>query len=112
MKTIKELYQEAYQSCQYGVRLNPDTTVFDVIGSIEHVYELIGVKDSIVREGVFACIADVMGVPHIEVYDLWVQRDSQLGDRIAEYEQAWSEAIAEQDRVIMLTNDFEQSIGE
>lgn len=121
MKTIKELYQTRYPECEYGAQICPEVSVFTVIAMVEHVYDLIEVHDSIVREGVFNCIAEVMGVKYASIYELWMERRAQLNDRIAIHEQviqemqeqqAWDEYLAEQGRNIILTNDFEQSIGE
>lgn len=90
MQTIKELYQAKYPECEYGAQICPSATVFKVLAEIEHVYEVIDVCDSIVREGVFSCICDVMGIEYAQIYDLWLQRAGQLRHRIDSYEELMS----------------------
>jgi hypothetical protein len=36
------------------------------------VYSLIGVGDSIIRERLFAELADIKNVPYSEIYELWL----------------------------------------
>lgn len=74
---IKDFYTDNYPEDDLGEEINDTVTVQDVVdllndGRGDDFYSLIGVSDSLVRERIFAFIADACGVKYEKVYDKWL----------------------------------------
>ena len=73
---IKEFYLNTYPTDELGVELIETTTfvgLLDVLhNNTKDVYDYIGVGDSIVRERVFARLAEILEMPYDYVYNLWL----------------------------------------
>ena len=70
--TIKGWYTKEYPTDELGPLLNHLTTFEEIYEELPLVYELLGVSDSLVRERVFAKLAEVMQVSYDDVYDKWL----------------------------------------
>ena len=80
MKSLKvrEWYMAQYPSDEMGEMILKNVTFFDVMGALlvgKCVYEvMMGVYgDSIVRERVFAKLAELHKVEYDVIYDLWLK---------------------------------------
>lgn len=74
MKKIKEWYVREYPTDDLGANLNSEITFEDLFVAIEtneDVYEVLNVRDSIVRERVFGELARIMDVSYDYIYDSW-----------------------------------------
>lgn len=74
-ESVKEWYAQAYPSDDLGKEINGAVTfedLFTALDTYQDVYEVLGVFDSIVRERVFAELAERMSVDYNYVYDQWV----------------------------------------
>lgn len=74
---IKEWYQATYKEDELGEQLNEDMTWVGLwermtIMRYQDVYEYLGVVDSLVRERIFAQLADELHVPYDVVYYTWL----------------------------------------
>ena len=73
---IKEFYLNTYPTDELGVELIETATfvgLLDVLhNNTKDVYDYIGVGDSIVRERVFARLAEILEAPYDYVYNLWL----------------------------------------
>lgn len=74
---IKDFYTDNYPEDDLGEEINDTVTVQDVVDLLNDgrgaaFYSLIGVSDSLVRERIFAFIADACGVKYEKVYDKWL----------------------------------------
>lgn len=76
-ETIKKWYLENYADDELGNELYDDVTFQDLYnGLLNHkaVYGLLGNDiDSIIRERVFAELADRMNVSYDDIYDMWME---------------------------------------
>ena len=73
---IKEWYCETYPTDDMGVELYDDITFYDLFETLDrykNVYDFIGVGDSIIRERLFAKLAEIMGVDYEYVYEQWLK---------------------------------------
>ena len=73
--TIREFYLENYPTDELGVEVNDGVTfsgLLNVLFTDGNVYEYIGVGDSLVRERLFAKLAEELGTPYDYVYNLWL----------------------------------------
>lgn len=82
MTKVRDWYMEAYPDDDLGPRLKKDVTLWDVVGLLnaglgKHVYDLLGVGDSIVRERVFWRISKVVGCDYDDVYFTWLGREDR-----------------------------------
>lgn len=78
-ETIREYYANAYPDDDLGRQLLEDVTFADVLEALrgqQDVYDVIGVGDSIVRERLFARIAELLEVDYDYVYYLWLNGPS------------------------------------
>ena len=73
---IKEFYLNEYPTDELGVELIETATfvgLLDVLhNNTKDVYDYIGVGDSLVRERVFARLAEILEMPYDYVYNLWL----------------------------------------
>ena len=73
--TIREYYLEAYPTDELGVELNETPTFPGLLNQLivdGDIYRYIGVGDSIVRERLFAKLADELKVSYDYVNNLWL----------------------------------------
>ena len=74
--TIKDFYLNEYPTDELGVELIETATfvgLLDVLyNNTKDVYDYIGVGDSLVRERVFARLAEILEMPYDYVYNLWL----------------------------------------
>ena len=72
---VREYYLNAYPTDPLGEEI-ADITFADVLDALntgKDVYEVIGVGDSVVREGVFTGLRTLLNVPYKDVYNLWLR---------------------------------------
>ena len=73
---IKEFYLNTYPTDELGVELIETATfvgLLDVLhNNTKDVYDYIGVGDSLVRERVFARLAEILEMPYDYIYNLWL----------------------------------------
>lgn len=73
---IKEFYLNTYPTDELGVELIETATFVGLLDLLHNnttnVYDYIGVGDSIVRERVFARLAEILEMPYDYVYNLWL----------------------------------------
>ena len=79
---VKDWYLDAYASDTLGEELNDKITFKDIAESIPAgtVYETLGVGDSVIRERVFAELADVLGVGYGVLSDAWSNKTPLLNE--------------------------------
>lgn len=76
--TIKSWYLSAFPTDELGQKIRHDITFKDLFTALDNyrdVYELMGVFDSIVRERVFAKLAEIMEVEYNYIYDQWLKAE-------------------------------------
>ena len=75
---IKTWYAQAYPTDDVGLTLDPDVTFADLYHALQAgtcVYATLGgIADSIVRERVFAALADFLDVDSNHIYNLWSKK--------------------------------------
>lgn len=89
---IRDWYIKHYPTDELGERIDENVTfddVFDGLKDREDFYEMIGVRDSIVRERIFDELAKSKNISYDEVYNLWLEesvndRKSRRKDKLAE----------------------------
>lgn len=78
MITIKTWYAKAYPTDDVGLTLDPTATFTDLYDALRVgtcVYATLGGDaDSIVRERVFAALADFLDVDYDHIYNLWFNK--------------------------------------
>ena len=76
--TIKTWYAQAYPTDNVGLTLDPTVTFADLYHALRVgtcVYATLGGDtDSIVRERVFAALADFLDVGYDHIYNLWFNK--------------------------------------
>ena len=76
--TIKAWYTKAYPTDDVGSTLDPTITFADLYDALRAgtcVYATLGgTADSIVRERVFAALADFLDVDYNHIYNLWSKK--------------------------------------
>lgn len=81
---VKDWYIENFPDDDLGERLNPKVTFQDVWKTLEEdgsrVYKTLGAGDSVIRERVFTCLAQVYKVSYDTVYDMWLNNDKAQYD--------------------------------
>jgi hypothetical protein len=73
--SLREFYTQNYQDDEMGTEIYSENTFSDLYTVLImglDVYSLIGVSDSIIRERLFAGLADIKNVPYSEIYELWL----------------------------------------
>jgi hypothetical protein len=72
---IKEFYLNNYPTDELGIELRDDTNFTGLLNNLyttNDVYTYIGVGDSIIRERLFAKLAEILDTPYDYVYNLWL----------------------------------------
>jgi hypothetical protein len=72
---VKTWYVKQFPSDSLGFEINPKITFTNILFCLinkEDVYPPLEVNDSLLRERVFAEIADRLGVEYKDVYNLWI----------------------------------------
>lgn len=73
---VREYYLNEYPMDPLGEEI-ADATFADVLDALnggKNVYDVIGVGDSVVREGVFTGLSKLLNAPYRDVYNLWLKR--------------------------------------
>lgn len=73
---VREYYLNEYPTDPLGEEI-VDVTFADVLDALnagKNVYGVIGVGDSVVREGVLTGLSKLLNVPYRDVYNLWLKR--------------------------------------
>jgi hypothetical protein len=84
---ISEWYMGAFPTDELGKDINKPITFQDIYEQLYvggSVYALLGVEDSIVRERVFAKLAELMGVDYDYVYNQWLSAENPCEMRLYE----------------------------
>ena len=72
---LRAWYIRNYPDDELGKEINPDADfegLFETLDNYQDVYDYFGVEDSIVRERLFARLAEIMGCDYDVVYDQWL----------------------------------------
>ena len=72
---VKEWYLEAYPTDECGHYISDNATfrgVYSALLNKEDVYDYIGECDSVIRERLFAKLAEIMEVDYDYIYDQWI----------------------------------------
>ena len=72
---IKEFYLNNYPTDELGIELRDDTNFTGLLNNLytaNDVYTYIGVGGSIIRERLFAKLAEILDAPYDYVYNLWL----------------------------------------
>lgn len=72
---IKNWYTHYYDTDELGQEMNSMATFNDLHRAIldgKAVHEVIGVRDSIIRERLFDELAILLGVSYEDVYNMWL----------------------------------------
>ena len=71
---IKKWYLDTYKDDE-GLNIN-DSADFNDIDHYEvrHIYDYLGVDDSIIRERVFGKLAELTGTTYQDIYDIWLNQ--------------------------------------
>ena len=71
---VKTVYKKMYPTDDLANEIDPKLTfkqTFDRMAKGECIYDITKVGDSIIRERIFAILADMYGVTYDEIYNLW-----------------------------------------
>jgi hypothetical protein len=82
--SVKDWYTDEYPSDPMGMDIRSDVTfedVFNTLDGFKSFYHLIEAADSIIRERVFAKLAELIGVDYDCVYDQWLLCDENEEDQ-------------------------------
>lgn len=75
---IRDWYIAAYPEDELGLELNPNITFTGIFNFLRkpykgvYVYDVLGVGDSLIRERVFARLAEIRKVDYDVIYDMWL----------------------------------------
>lgn len=94
---IRQWYLLSFPEDALGNEINEDATfegLFEVLDSYKDVYEYLGDNiDSVIRERVFAELADIMEVPYEEVYNQWLMAEStEATDGLEAFNEAYQDS--------------------
>lgn len=73
---IREFYVKTYPTDELGLELNPSATLVGMFAGLiegKDIYEYIGVSDSLIRERLFAKIAEEWNISYDLVYKFWLK---------------------------------------
>lgn len=79
--TVKEWYEEVFPNDYCSQSLDETTTFADVddaLNNHQDIYEVLGIEDSIIRERIFAKLAEIKSVDYDEVYNKWLEEPESL----------------------------------
>ena len=71
---VKTVYKKMYPTDDLADEIDPKLTfkqTYDRMAKGECIYDITRVGDSIIRERIFAILADIYGVTYDEIYNLW-----------------------------------------
>lgn len=71
---LRTWYVDAFPNDEAGYEINEEATFDDLLKAINDgadVYEVIGVKDSIIRERLFDKLSDITGISYDDLYEKW-----------------------------------------
>lgn len=80
---LKDWYTKEYPNDELGYELNDDVDLrrcFSSLGRDPDIYDVMGVGDSVIRERVFAKMADVLGVDYDVIYYKWLGINEGLNE--------------------------------
>lgn len=78
---LKDWYTKEFPDDELGYELNDDVDLrrcFSSLGRDPDIYDVMGVRDSVIRERVFAKMADVLGVDYDVIYYKWLGVNESL----------------------------------
>jgi hypothetical protein len=71
---IKKWYLDTYKDNE-GLKINDNCNFNDMDHyEVRHIYDYLGVEDSIVRERVFEKLASLLNYKYSEIYDIWLDQ--------------------------------------
>lgn len=74
---VKDEFIKNYPKDELGLEIKDNITFGDLFEFLDRhqgsdIYEFIGVCDSIVREGIFTLLSDIIEMPYEYVYNQWL----------------------------------------
>lgn len=79
--TLKEFYTTNYPTDELGEELNDRATFSGLLNTLYHegdVYSYIGQADSVIRERLFARLAEELDEDYNYVYQLWLSASDEI----------------------------------
>ena len=73
---VREWYMGAFPTDECGRFLNPNATFYGLFETLDNhgdIYDYIWEHDSVIRERLFAKLADIMDCDYDYIYEQWVQ---------------------------------------
>ena len=71
---VRTVYKKMYPTDDLADEIDPKLTfkqAYDRMVKGECIYNIIRVCDSVIRERIFAILAEIYGVSYTEIYNLW-----------------------------------------
>ena len=71
---VRTVYKKMYPTDDLADEIDPKLTfkqAYDRMAKGECIYNIIRVCDSVIRERIFAILAEIYGVSYNEIYNLW-----------------------------------------
>lgn len=78
---VRNWYLKAYSSDDLGPSIHEDLTfqnIMEALNNGDDIYSVIGVPDSVVRERIFAKVAEILEVDYKVIYDKWLDESLAL----------------------------------
>ena len=72
---LREVYTKRYPEDELGPDINPALTIGALKSAVEsgrHVYRVLQVWDSLVREHCFVIVSEAAGEPYDKIYEAWL----------------------------------------
>lgn len=80
MTNVRDWYVKNFPNDDLGPKLHKDVSFWDVMGLLNaglgcRIYKMIGVGDSVIRERLFARLAELAGCDYDDVYKTWLNSE-------------------------------------
>ena len=75
-QNIKQWYKKEYSTDTLGQELNNNITfygLFETLDNYQNTHKFLGVSDSVIRERIFAKLAQIMNVDYDCIYEQWLE---------------------------------------
>jgi hypothetical protein len=74
-KNVRDWYMDKYSDDELAQEINPKITFNDIreiIDAKKDIYDFLNVADSLIRQRIFAELANLLGVRYEVVYEAWL----------------------------------------
>jgi hypothetical protein len=115
LRKVKNWYMETYPTDDLGEEINRKLTfnsLWSEMNAGEDFYDIVGVHDSIVRERIFAKLAEVLKVNYDVVYNKWLLNDNYAkGGAVKDKIKVRGFAPITKEEAMLLNEDFEENFN-